>query len=726
MKPAIDVAPGIGLRVDLDRYHPVRILPSGTEIWDRQYQSVIRDWSPALLGRFLPFVVMSENAERSALFLLNDENGQEVASQSRPLGRFFIPYGEFAELDRRYRLLKSRANAPEVDEDKRKVIRALHFPDPRTESWAYRLYGSRWRPRLLVVWGCEPNLTPDARPVNSGKTIEEFTGSRRWFELDWIKAALACLTVALVLLALCKIFEWPICSTVGKFVETTASQITNFNHDSTRIVQKPEDSTPGGQATTAPNGSSPSGGSDVPSREQQPPGGQATTAPNGSTPYGGSDVPSREQQPGQQAPGGQASTAPSTNSRAGLAVAPRGQQPPGGQPSTRPSGGTNQSAGAGSNPPSGSGIASRGRQAPGGQASTAPSTNSRAGPAVAPRGQQPPGGQPSTRPSGGTNQSAGAGNNPPSGSGIASRGQQPSGGQPSTAPGGGTSSPASSGVAPRGQQPRGGQPSTRPSGGTNQSAGAGSNPPSGSGIASRGQQAPGGQASTAPSTNSRAGPAVAPRGQQPPGGQPSTRPSGGTNQSAGAGSNPPSGSGIVPRGQQPSGGQPSTAPGGGTSPSRDLGLAARGQEPTGGQQPGGTQSSTGPNGTNGPSTGQGQPSGNIGPQSRAAVEPRVPPSLIYRPVVVAQHYENGKVHVRLKAVLTPGSSGPMPFVYWRIVGNQIIIVKQGQEVDFSVPAQARPYQLQFTTRNKAKPDVYNAKPDVYNLSVSVMPDVHIQ
>jgi hypothetical protein len=77
----------------------MRILPSGTEILDRQYQSVIRDWSPALLGRFLPFVAEPhERGDRSVYFLLNDDSGGEVASKSRPVSRFLIPYREFDEL----------------------------------------------------------------------------------------------------------------------------------------------------------------------------------------------------------------------------------------------------------------------------------------------------------------------------------------------------------------------------------------------------------------------------------------------------------------------------------------------------------------------------------------------------------------------------------------------------------------------------------------------------
>lgn len=230
--------PKMGLRIDLREYRPISVFPGGPTLWSRESQALIRDWGPASLGRFLPRAVLDGKDESTVLFVLNDENGEEIASKSKPISGVTIPPQEFDDLLHGIELLRRRARSEEIEDEKRKIIDAFKLPDPRLDGSFYRTYTYRGKRRLLILWGCERRVESGARDntsVNSAGAIGYLKGrnARKRSLTKLLSVAAALLFLSLVPFVLCKFFGLPICSEVERGV------LSAFNYGSSAGTKSP-------------------------------------------------------------------------------------------------------------------------------------------------------------------------------------------------------------------------------------------------------------------------------------------------------------------------------------------------------------------------------------------------------------------------------------------------------------------------------------------------------
>src|SRR5262245_9129506 len=116
MEDPTTVSEGVGLSLSLDQYRPITVFPGGPTIVGQVYHSLIRAWQPALLGRFLPQAIPEESDVRSVLYVLRDENGQEVTSQSKPIGDERLPKREITNLLDAIQLLRNRGDSPDIED----------------------------------------------------------------------------------------------------------------------------------------------------------------------------------------------------------------------------------------------------------------------------------------------------------------------------------------------------------------------------------------------------------------------------------------------------------------------------------------------------------------------------------------------------------------------------------------------------------------------------------
>ncbi|MDA8969237.1 serine protease [Akkermansiaceae bacterium] len=138
---------GKGLRLSLSVFKKLKAFQAGGQYWEHQSQNSIREY----MGDFLPLMQVEEDGESvlCQMFVA----GKEVSSESRQAKG--IPSAQRKKLEDSIQRLKDRASAPDVDSNVKKIIEAFRLPDPRKDPELYRLYGSRWNPKLMVVWGCE-------------------------------------------------------------------------------------------------------------------------------------------------------------------------------------------------------------------------------------------------------------------------------------------------------------------------------------------------------------------------------------------------------------------------------------------------------------------------------------------------------------------------------------------------------------------------------------------
>ena len=136
---------GKGLRLSLSVFKKLKAFQAGGQYWEHQSQNSIREY----MGDFLPLMQVEENGESVMCQMFVE--GKEVASQSRAAKG--ISSAQRQKLELSIQRLKDRAAAPDVDSNVKKIIEAFRLPDPRQDPELYRLYGSRWNPKLMVVWG---------------------------------------------------------------------------------------------------------------------------------------------------------------------------------------------------------------------------------------------------------------------------------------------------------------------------------------------------------------------------------------------------------------------------------------------------------------------------------------------------------------------------------------------------------------------------------------------
>ena len=178
-KMPIELLLGKGLKLDLKVYKKLKAFQAGGEFWEHQSQAVIREH----IGDFLPIMNVNEQDESVLCQLFVD--GKEVASGSRPAKG--VPSKERSRLEGSIRTLKNWASSDQIDATTKQIIEEFKLPDPNKDPELYRLYGSRWNPRLMVVWGCEKVAGSSVLPEEAYRRVaKESVGSSAFRRLPLI------------------------------------------------------------------------------------------------------------------------------------------------------------------------------------------------------------------------------------------------------------------------------------------------------------------------------------------------------------------------------------------------------------------------------------------------------------------------------------------------------------------------------------------------------------
>lgn len=155
--------PDQGIEVPLSEYNRLRAFQGGGWFWDHDNQQIIRE----TLGDFLPRV--EERRDRGGALFQQFVGGVEATSRSQAIGAQMnrVPKSEYNRLQRALENLKLKAQSPSTDPNARRVIEKFCLPDPAKDPDLYRLYGSRWNRRLLVLWGCEREEGSSLAPASA-------------------------------------------------------------------------------------------------------------------------------------------------------------------------------------------------------------------------------------------------------------------------------------------------------------------------------------------------------------------------------------------------------------------------------------------------------------------------------------------------------------------------------------------------------------------------------
>lgn len=178
-KPTIQPIIGKGLILNLEVYHKLKAFQGGGEFWEHQSQMIIREH----IGDFLPIMSVDESGEgvRCQMFV----HGKEVASESKRAKG--VPSKERCRLEAAIKALKHKADSPHIDTTTKKIINEFKLPDPLKDPELYRTYGSRWNPKLMVIWGCEKEFGTSVVPEEAPRRVaRESVGAGAFRRLPWI------------------------------------------------------------------------------------------------------------------------------------------------------------------------------------------------------------------------------------------------------------------------------------------------------------------------------------------------------------------------------------------------------------------------------------------------------------------------------------------------------------------------------------------------------------
>jgi len=178
-KPAIRPIIGKGLQLNLEVYHKLKAFQAGGEFWEHQSQMIIREH----IGDFLPIMSVDERGEDVLCQMF--VNGTEVSSQSKVAKG--VPSKERFRLEAAIKALKQKAESPHIDSTTNKIIQEFKLPDPLKDPELYRTYGSRWNPKLMVIWGCEKEFGTSVIPEEAPRRVaRESVGAGAFRRLPWI------------------------------------------------------------------------------------------------------------------------------------------------------------------------------------------------------------------------------------------------------------------------------------------------------------------------------------------------------------------------------------------------------------------------------------------------------------------------------------------------------------------------------------------------------------
>ncbi len=173
-KMAIRQLSSKGLAIELDTYVRLRAFQTGGEFWSLENQPIVREG----LEEFFPRMEVQSDGKSVVCQLFI--KGKEVASTSRSSEKEGIPKSEEKRLKEAVAKLKERASADGVDDTTRTILDNFTLPNPRKDPELYRLYGSRFRPKLLVVWGCEKETGTSIPPEEVAQRIKKETTGASW------------------------------------------------------------------------------------------------------------------------------------------------------------------------------------------------------------------------------------------------------------------------------------------------------------------------------------------------------------------------------------------------------------------------------------------------------------------------------------------------------------------------------------------------------------------
>jgi hypothetical protein len=187
MASTISIEPRQGIRLSLASCFKIRSYQGGGEFWELQNQQVIRQ----ALGDFLPRADESDGSVLYSHFV----EGREVCSESVP-AEGGIPQAELTRLQSAVAALKTKEHDPLTDPNAKKLIAAFRLPDPTKDPEFYRVYGSKWSRKLLVLWGAEKEQGSALIPQTALAKLPKESGGAGWLKLwPWMLGMLGLLLI---------------------------------------------------------------------------------------------------------------------------------------------------------------------------------------------------------------------------------------------------------------------------------------------------------------------------------------------------------------------------------------------------------------------------------------------------------------------------------------------------------------------------------------------------
>jgi len=189
---SLSIEPNKGIRLTIGPYSAIKTWQGGGKFWEHDFQLTLRQGE---LKEFLP----RATEEAGTVLFQQVVGGNEVVSSSLPFSRLEqIPSQQIETLRREIADLKAKAEDPNCDANKRKMIEAFRLPDPQKDSELYRFYGSGQKKRLIVLWGVEKEAGSAIAPL---KVLESMSSGRQGFSSkNWMLLLLVLIAGALATL----------------------------------------------------------------------------------------------------------------------------------------------------------------------------------------------------------------------------------------------------------------------------------------------------------------------------------------------------------------------------------------------------------------------------------------------------------------------------------------------------------------------------------------------
>jgi len=139
----------IGIYLDRDEFIPIKSEAIG-DYWGLDCQGVLRNVAGEKCTRFFAEATRPEGKDGPVLFSMR-RGRREVVSRSVMAEPGSLPMSEIDDFlaSVEYFNMLALSDVPQM----RELVREFQLPDPKKQPECYRMYGSFWRRRLLVLWG---------------------------------------------------------------------------------------------------------------------------------------------------------------------------------------------------------------------------------------------------------------------------------------------------------------------------------------------------------------------------------------------------------------------------------------------------------------------------------------------------------------------------------------------------------------------------------------------